>query len=94
MNLNQIIEKKKEEFKKEMRCSCIFEVDALEDVACEAHGITAIRYKRFLEKAIRESVEEALREVIVFEKTGTTVYMAGYEDAMKDISVRIKEFMK
>lgn len=48
----------------------------------------------FLEKAIRESVEEALREVIVFKKVGTKNYMEGYEDAMKDLYARIKEFMK
>lgn len=47
-----------------------------------------------LEKAIRESVEEALREVIVFKKTGTMAYMQGYEDALKDLYVRVKEFMK
>lgn len=46
------------------------------------------------EKAIRESVEEALVETITFKKVGTKNYMEGYEDAMKDLYARIKEFMK
>ena len=81
MNLSTIIEKKKKEFRKKCHTEPKFFGD-----------ITWI--DTFLEKAIRESVEQALLEVIVFRKAGTTAYMVGYEDALKDLYARVKEFMK
>ena len=85
MNLSQIIERKKEEFD---------ESDWIAVCEITSFSIMLAKQSKFLEKAIRESVEEALREVIVFKKTGTMAYMQGYEDALKDLYVRVKEFMK
>lgn len=93
-NLSTIIEKKKEEFEKSNRCSCA-DLDDIEAV-CPAHGLKAIRYKRFLEKAIRESVEEALREV----RPGSApnyydaTFVEVFGRAIEEYDSRVKEFMK
>ena len=90
--LSTIIEKKREEFEKEFVkkntnwCESGWTVPFVDS---RADGLES-----FIEKAIRESVEEALREVLVFRKIGTTTYMEGYEDALNDIFIRVKEFMK
>lgn len=103
MNLNEIIERKKEEFEKTMTCIDECKNGLYEDIGCPAHGEDAIKTKRFLEKAIRESVEEALREVKP-EKDEDFVYcehklMAGDECTCGKglhtlFDVRVKEFMQ
>ena len=80
-NLSTIIEKKKEEFEKDYKKQIESELGEL--------AVSGIKY--FLEKAIRESVEEALRWVKP---------VAGYNDSFGayyyegELEERIKEFMK
>lgn len=78
MTLNEIIERKKEEFDENFPDLgwCL-----RTDIGVNP---SKNRVKSFLEKAIRESVEEALREVIDID---------GYKETLK-MSSRVKEFMK
>lgn len=75
MNLSQIIERKKEEFD---------ESDWIAVCEITSFSIMLAKQSKFLEKAIRESVEEALQEVIDID---------GYKETLK-MSSRVKEFMK
>ena len=84
MNLSQIIERKKEEF-----------LDLYwERGKYSERELGPKSYTDFIEKAIRESVEEALREVKPEGKFLNTVYfdnLSSYKTEYKD---RVKEFMK
>lgn len=97
MNLNEIIEKKKEKFENEFVSKTISY-----PVGSERSEVININdVKSFLEKAIRESVEEALRAVdlqggtlYVDETSGEYKYIKGYCKALEDFDARVKEFMK
>lgn len=78
MNLSQIIERKKEEFDKGFS-KCIVEFGDVYEITLNDE------LKDFLEKAIRESVEEALREV-----RPDSYYLTHSEK----FDNRVKEFMK
>ena len=84
-NLSAIIEKKKEAF-----------VEEFENIAIECGLSTENDVKSFLEKAIRESVEEALLEVGNFgePEKGCDGCEMSCGHALMDFKERVKEFMK
>lgn len=90
MNLNTIIERKKEEFEKSMTCIDECKNGFYEDIGCPAHGEDAIKAKKFLEKAIRESVEEALRDV----RPQPSYSKTNWKTCLDEFDVRVNEFMK
>ncbi len=86
MNLSTIIEKKKEEFVEKYYVDGHFGGSCFsgwEDTGDEIRDT-------FLEKAIRESVEEALREVRPEENYTVT----NFNVCLKEFDSRVKEFMK
>ena len=90
MNLSQIIERKKEEFRKGIGHSIDWAISAAHEDYCVSYDncncLTLYdELNDFLEKAIRESVEEALREV-----RPDSYYLTHSEK----FDNRVKEFMK
>lgn len=95
MNLSQIIERKKEEFEKSDLKNRIVESDKF----YRLHGFPEYAgetVQSFLEKAIRESVEEALREVRPEDYMAKELCESegGYGMCLDDLDSRVKEFMK
>lgn len=89
MTLNEIIERKKEEFGKGIGHSIDWAISAAHGEYCVSHDncncLTLYdKLNDFLEKAIRESVEEALREV----RPGVG------DDSMDWYEEKVEEFMK
>lgn len=90
MNLSQIIERKKEEF----------DATFISPTSMWATNLTGDKWyhkqdvRLFLEKAIRESVEEALREVRPKGTGKDGDYIDGFIGCLSAYDSRVKEFMK
>lgn len=83
MNLNEIIERKKEEWERE------FNMGWSVRLSQRAQRF----FKQFLDKAIRESVEEAFREVRPYRAFTDLEELHEYS-YVNDFDNRVKEFMK
>lgn len=87
MTLSKIIEKKKEEFDTYVYANSL-ECGGYDDSGMLQEDIEKVQ--SFLEKAIRESVEEALRDV----RPQPSYSKTNWKTCLDEFDVRVNEFMK
>lgn len=91
MTLSTIIEKKKEEFDEKFESFIEYPVNDRPILApCEYEDIVEMKgtLESFIEKSIRESVEDALREVQISSDTVIALSTKYYPDTDKDFTTR------